>query len=78
MLFFPGQIPLVPCLFVDFLHQSLQGAPADLAEIPCIVWRELPAAVGAIDLDVSPTQVAVSFPEAAIADKCGFRCHARD
>jgi hypothetical protein len=63
---------------MDFFHQCLERAPTDFAEIPFIVGRYLFPAVCAIDLDVSPAQVAVRFPEAAITDKCGFRGHARD
>jgi hypothetical protein len=72
---FPGHIPPLPGLVMHFRHQCLKRAPADLAQIPINVRHKLLAIADAIDGNVRPPQIAVRFPEAAIADKGRFGCH---
>jgi hypothetical protein len=62
---------------MDLLHQRLQRAPANLAEVPIIVRHEVLVTAGAVDMDASPAQIVVRFTEAAIANKRRFRAHRR-
>jgi hypothetical protein len=71
------RIALHPGLGMDFLHQNLQRAPANLAQVPIVVRKELLITAGAVDMNASPTQVAVGLAEAAIANECGSRAHGR-
>jgi hypothetical protein len=63
---------------MDFLHQGLERTPANLAKVSIVVRHQLFAAGGAVYMDVSPSQIGVRFPEAAIAHKGRFRSHAPD
>ncbi len=63
---------------MDFLHQRLQRAPADLAQVSVVVRHELLAIAGAVDADVRPPQIVVRFAETAITHKSRFRSHAPD
>jgi hypothetical protein len=63
---------------MDLLHQRLERTPANFAKVSIVVGHQLLAAGGAVDVDVSPSQVVVRFPEAAIAHKSSFRSHAPD
>jgi hypothetical protein len=77
-LFFVRRISLRPGVIVNLLHQSLERTPAHLAKVSIVIRHQLLACGGAIDVDVSPSQVVVRFPEAAIADEGRFRSHASD
>jgi hypothetical protein len=61
---------------MDLLHQSLERTPAHLAKVSIVIRHQLLACSGAIDVDVSPSQIVVRFPEAAIADEGCFCSHA--
>jgi hypothetical protein len=60
---------------MDFLHQNLQRAPANLAQVSIVVRKELLVATSAVDMNASPSQVAVGLAEAAIAIEGRFRSH---
>ena len=62
---------------MDFLHQNLQWTPANLAKVPIVIRKELLITAGAVDMNASPPQVAISLTEAAVANECRFRSHAR-
>jgi hypothetical protein len=57
-----SRISVLTSLFVDFLHQCLQRAPANLAQVSIIVRQELLVATGAVDVDMSPANIVVGFP----------------
>jgi len=60
---------------MDLLHQRLQRAPADFAQVPVVVRHELLAVAGAIDADPRPSKVVVGFAQAAIANEGRFGSH---
>jgi hypothetical protein len=62
-------------LGLDLFHQSLQWTPTDLTEISLIIRHEAPAVADAVDVNVSPSQVAVRFAVTAIANESCFRSH---
>ena len=70
-----GRIPFLSRLVMDLLHQRLQRAPADLAQVPVVVRHELLAVAGAVHADVRPSEVVAGFAQAAIADEGRFRSH---
>jgi hypothetical protein len=73
-----NRISFRPGVIVDLLHQGLKRTPANLAKVSIVIRHQLFAAGGAIDVDVSPSQVVIGFPEAAVADIGRFRSHAPD
>jgi hypothetical protein len=62
---------------MDLVHQGLKRAPADFAKVSVIVRHQLLPAAGTVDVNVRPPQVAIRLTEAAVANECRFRSHAR-
>ena len=60
---------------LHFRQQRLERAPTDLAQIAIDIRHELLAIAGAVYGDMRPTQIAIRFPEAAIAYKGRFGSH---
>jgi hypothetical protein len=75
-LIFVRRISLLSGVIMDLLHQSLERTPAHLAKVSIVIRHQLFAAGSAVDVNVSPSQVVVRFPEAAIADEGCFCSHA--
>ena len=73
-----SRVSLLASLFVGFLHQSLQRAPANLAQVSIIVRQELLVATGAVDVDMSPAYIVVGFAQTTIANEGRFLAHARN
>jgi hypothetical protein len=69
------RIALFSGIVVDLLHERLQRAPADFAQVAVVVRHELLTVADAIDADVGPSEVVVGFAEAAITDKSRFHSH---
>ena len=63
---------------LDLFHQSLQWTPTDLTEVSIVIRHEAPAVADAVDVNVRPSQVAVRFAVAAIANESCFGSHAAD
>jgi hypothetical protein len=59
------------------MTQRLQRAPADLAQVPVIVWHELLAVARTIDTDARPSKIAVGFAQTKIANEDRFGSHDR-
>jgi hypothetical protein len=62
---------------MKFLHQRLQRAPANLAQVAVIVRHKLLAVADAVNADAYPTKIVIGFTKAAIADESRFRSHDR-
>ena len=60
---------------MDLLHQRLQRAPTDLAQVALVVRHELLAVASAVDADARPPQIVVRFAQAAIANERRFRSY---
>jgi hypothetical protein len=73
-----GRISLLSRLVVNFLHQRLKRAPADLTQVPVVIGHELLAVAGAVHADTCPSEVVVGFTETAIADEGRSRSHTGD
>src|SRR5450432_4162395 len=69
------RVPLLSGLVMDLLHQRLQRAPTDLAQVAVVVRHDLLAVAGAVDADARPPQIVVRFAQAAIANERRFRSH---
>src|ERR1700680_1891279 len=72
---FALRVPLLSSLVMDLLHQRLQRAPTDLAQVALVVRHELLAVASAVDADARPPQIVVRFAQAAIANERRFRSH---
>lgn len=73
-----GRISLLSRIVVNFLHQRLKRAPANLTQVPVVIGHELLAVAGAVHADARPSEVVVGFAETAIADEGRFRSHTGD
>src|SRR5580698_5235635 len=60
---------------MDLLHQGLHRAPADLAEVAVVVRHQLLAAIDAVDVKMRPSEVAVGFAQATVANVGGPGAH---
>jgi predicted metallopeptidase len=62
-----------PRFFVNLLHQRLQRAPADLAQVAIVIRHELLAIHRTVNTNMRPPEIVIGLPEAAIAGKRRFR-----
>ena len=67
--------PPLSGLVLNFLQGSLQWAPANLAKVPLNIRHQLLAARRAVNGDVRPSQIAVRFAKAGVADIGCFGSH---